>query len=386
MFSNFTLRFIIFFCLINFGLFSRAQKFSDEDFIAGSSEEISKPYSAREYIEHFKEDAIKEMYLNKIPASIVLAQAMFESDNGNSELARKARNHFGIKCGKDWDGGTYFKIDDDTDSTGTLVESCFRAFEKAEDSFVAHSDFLTDSRKQQRYGFLFQLAPADYEAWAKGLSAAGYATDPAYPEKLIRIIEKYRLDTLDDSGVASVPVAIISRVEKKEEAEVVEVSDFDLARPSGRLRTAAAPVKTHNMYKIIWVNDSRAIQVTADTDVETLAGDLHMPVSAITAHNEMLLVPSEVIKRGTTVYLENKKRDYEGRITHHIVNEGETIEAISNLYGVQANTLYQLNRIEKGYQPLSGETLALKEKVAGNKKPKVARAGKKTRGVLFSQL
>ena len=123
----------------------------------------------------------------------------------------------------------------------------------------------------------------------------------------------------------------------------------------GRLRTAAASVKTHNMYKIIWVNDSRAIQVTADTDVETLAGDLHMPVSTITAHNEMLLVPSEVIKRGTTVYLENKKRDYEGRITHHIVNEGESLEAISNLYGVQAQTLYQLNRIEKGFQPLKAK-------------------------------
>ncbi|HRD38697.1 MAG TPA: hypothetical protein PLC65_08700, partial [Bacteroidia bacterium] len=87
MFFNTSIKYLIFFSLINFGLNARAQKFSDEDFIAGSSEEIAKPFSAREYIEHFKEDAIKEMYLNKIPASIVLAQAMFESDNGNSELA-----------------------------------------------------------------------------------------------------------------------------------------------------------------------------------------------------------------------------------------------------------------------------------------------------------
>ena len=338
------------------------------------------------YIKTYSDIAVREMQRTGIPASIKMAQALLESEVGKSPLAVRGNNHFGIKCGKDWDGGTYFKLDDDTDSTGTLIESCFRAFEKAEDSFVAHSDFLTDNRKQQRYGFLFQLAPGDYESWARGLSTAGYATDPAYPEKLIRIIRKYKLDTLDGNASAPVNTPVISRVEVRQDAEVVEVSAYDLARPSNRLRNAAAPQRVHNMYKIIWVNDTRAIQVTADTDVETLAGDLHMPVSVITAHNEMLLIPSEPIRRGTTVYLENKKRDYEGRITHHIVNEGETIEAISNLYGVQANTLYQLNRIDKGYQPLSGETLALKEKVSGHKKPKVTRAGKKARGVLFSKL
>ncbi len=338
------------------------------------------------YIKTYSEIAVKEMQRTGIPASIKMAQALLESEVGKSPLAVRGNNHFGIKCGKDWDGGTYFKIDDDTDSTGTLIESCFRAFEKAEDSFVAHSDFLSDQRKQHRYGFLFQLSTADYEGWARGLSMAGYATDPAYPEKLIRLIRKYKLDTLD-IGVETpaVPPVMVQKI-NEDQPTVVEVSAFDLARPSDRLKTKEAPQKAHNMYRIIWVNDTRAIQVTADTDVETLTGDLHMPVSVITAHNEMLLVPSERITRGTTVYLENKKRDYEGRITHHIVNEGETLEAISNLYGVQANTLYTLNRIQKGYQPMAGETIALKEKVSGHKKPRVVKAGKKGRGVLFSNL
>lgn len=336
------------------------------------------------YIRTYSDIVVKEMQRTGIPASIKMAQALLESEVGKSPLAARGNNHFGIKCGKDWDGGTYFKIDDDTDSTGVLIESCFRAFTKAEESFVAHSEFLTDSRKQHRYGFLFELYPGDYEAWARGLSAAGYATDPAYPEKLIRIIKKYKLDTLDEPLLASLPTRPKLHVQE-EQPEVVTVSEFELSRPS-RLKSKEEGKKEHNMYKVIWVNDTRAIQVTADTDVETLAGDLRMAVSRITAHNEMLLTPSESITRGTTVYLENKKRDYEGRITHHVVKEGESLESISNLYGMQAQTLYVLNRIAKGYQPAAGETIALKEKVAGNQKPKVVKAGKKQRGLLFSQL
>lgn len=336
------------------------------------------------YIKTYSDIAVKEMQRTGIPASIKMAQALLESEVGKSPLAARGNNHFGIKCGKDWDGGTYFKIDDDTDSTGALIESCFRAFTKAEESFVAHSEFLTDSRKQHRYGFLFELYPGDYEAWARGLSTAGYATDPAYPEKLIRIIKKYKLDTLDEPLLASLPARPKLQVQE-ENPEVVTVSEFELSRPS-RLKNTEPGKKEHNMYKVIWVNDTRAIQVTTDTDVESLAADLRMSVSAITAHNEMLLTPAEPIKRGTTVYLENKKRDYEGRITHHLVKEGETLASISNIYGIQAQTLFVLNRIPKGWEPAVGETVALQEKVTAHKKPKVVKAAKKGRTALFSKL
>src|SRR5690606_7158211 len=121
---------------------------------------------------------------------------MLESNCGRSDLACKANNHFGIKCGGEWSGGTYHKEDDDY-RNGKLVPSCFREFSSALESFVAHSDFLRDPRKAHRYGPLFQLDPRDYKGWAHGLSKAGYATDPHYPQRLIRLIEQYELHRFD---------------------------------------------------------------------------------------------------------------------------------------------------------------------------------------------
>ncbi|HJW29100.1 MAG TPA: glucosaminidase domain-containing protein, partial [Saprospiraceae bacterium] len=126
------------------------------------------------YIRNFKDIAVAEMLRTGIPASIKLAQAMVESNCGTSELACKANNHFGIKCGGDWCGKTFRKEDDDY-KDGELTKSCFREFKSPLESYVAHSDFLTDPKKATRYGPLFQLKPTDYKAWAYGLLKAGYA-------------------------------------------------------------------------------------------------------------------------------------------------------------------------------------------------------------------
>ena len=145
------------------------------------------------YINLYKDLAVAEMIRTGIPASIKLAQAMLESNCGRSELACKANNHFGIKCGNDWNGN-HFKKEDDDYEDGQLVKSCFREFRTVYDSYVAHSDFLTDPAKSARYGFLFDLKTTDYQGWANGLSRAGYATDPQYANRLISLIEKYHLD------------------------------------------------------------------------------------------------------------------------------------------------------------------------------------------------
>src|SRR5688572_5643549 len=149
-----------------------------------------------DYIEQYKDIAVSEMMRTGIPASIKLAQAIHESSCGKSDLACKANNHFGIKCGNDWNGKTYKKEDDDYEG-GQLVKSCFREFRSVHDSYIAHSDFLTDPAKAKRYGFLFELDVTDYKGWARGLSKAGYATDPQYASKIIDIIERYNLYELD---------------------------------------------------------------------------------------------------------------------------------------------------------------------------------------------
>jgi LysM repeat protein len=144
------------------------------------------PYTTTQYIARFKAIAIQEMNLYGIPASITLAQGLFESGSGNSELAKVANNHFGIKCTGDWKGESYYKDDDNTND-------CFRVYRSAEDSFRDHSEFL----KRKRYAKLFELDKNDYQGWAYGLKEAGYATNPKYPQLLIGVIQKYGLDQYD---------------------------------------------------------------------------------------------------------------------------------------------------------------------------------------------
>jgi flagellum-specific peptidoglycan hydrolase FlgJ len=144
-------------------------------------------HSRMDYIEMYKEQAIREMLLNGIPASITLAQGMLESGNGNSPLATYANNHFGIKCHKDWNGFS-FTLDDDASN------ECFRKYASVTDSYSDHSRFI---RTRRWYAPLFQLKITDYKGWAYGLKKAGYATHPRYAEMLIEIIEENNLNEYD---------------------------------------------------------------------------------------------------------------------------------------------------------------------------------------------
>ena len=142
--------------------------------------------STLDYINRYKAISIREMKLYGIPASITLAQAILESGTGNSDLARYANNHFGIKCTADWGGKGYYKDDDQKND-------CFRVYNNPDESFKDHSSFL----KRKRYGALFELNRDDYVGWANGLKQAGYATNPNYPQLLISIIQKYNLQNYD---------------------------------------------------------------------------------------------------------------------------------------------------------------------------------------------
>ena len=149
--------------------------------------DIKGPTNAVNYIKKYHSISINEMKRTGVPASIKLAQAILESGYGSSELSTKANNHFGIKCGSTWKGKSYYL---------KSRQSCFRAYNSAEESFVEHSNFLKNG---SRYDDLFKLKKSDYKAWAKGLQKAGYATNSDYSSKLIELIERYKLFQFDNS-------------------------------------------------------------------------------------------------------------------------------------------------------------------------------------------
>jgi len=178
--------------------------------------------TTQNYIQQYKHIAVNEMNRIGIPASIKMAQAILESSSGKSTLARQSNNHFGIKCGRDWKGAEVYREDDDYEN-GLLVRSCFRAYNDPTESFIAHSEFLSNP-KSQRYQFLFELDRHDYKGWAHGLRKAGYATDPNYPSKLINVIEKYELYLLD-FGINDEPSTEIAYEEPQGAPQSKQVKD-----------------------------------------------------------------------------------------------------------------------------------------------------------------
>ncbi|MDB5135749.1 MAG: LysM peptidoglycan-binding protein [Mucilaginibacter sp.] len=187
-------------------------------------------YTSLTYIDKFKTIAVQEMNLYGIPASITLAQGLFESGSGNGELARVANNHFGIKCTSEWKGRGYYKDDDNHND-------CFRVYDRPEDSFRDHSEFL----KRPRYAKLFQLDKNDYTGWANGLKAAGYATNPNYPQLLINIIKKYNLDQYDR------PETEVQK-EKREDKVLTQINDNSItAEKDSVIQTSPA----NKLYSVV---------------------------------------------------------------------------------------------------------------------------------------
>jgi hypothetical protein len=161
-------------------------------FQASATENQETQMSRKAYLEQWRQTAVMQQREYHIPASITMAQAILESGSGNSELAKKANNHFGIKC-HDWKGATIY-MDDDAKG------ECFRVYASAEESFKDHSLFLTT---KSRYAALFQLPSNDYKAWARGLKDAGYATNPQYADLLINVIDELKLYELDETTITS---------------------------------------------------------------------------------------------------------------------------------------------------------------------------------------
>ena len=344
---------------------------------------------AQTYINSYKDVAIQEMHRTGIPASIKLAQGLLESDWGRSDLAKTANNHFGIKCGGKWAGGTFYKEDDDKNAKGQLIESCFRSFGSPTESYMAHSDFLSDPRKEYRYGFLFEYKSTDYKSWAKGLRKSGYATDPKYPQKLIQIIENYKLYEYDQpikaaktnyassSTKAPIPERVPIPAKRPEDAQpnksnrsiqsTNRVENHAEAKPIDRM---PARHVSRLRYSIDAVNRCRKVSAKGGETVGELARAVGVSVDEIIAINEMYVTKDDLLAEGANVYLEKKKRSYKGNQAYHIVQEGETMESIAQLYGLRVKSLYAKNRMPKASKTIPGVKLSLAKSVSLNERPK----------------
>lgn len=278
-----------------------------------------------DYIEKYKDIAIREMERAGIPASIKLAQGLLESNAGRSPLARQANNHFGIKCGPDWKGKTYMQEDDEFDAKGKLIESCFRSYKTDEASYVAHSEFLRDPQKTSRYGFLFVLDPTDYKRWAYGLKRAGYATSATYPEKLISLIERYELFKYD------------------------KISTIDFETPAEEV-----------MVGILSVNDVKYVVADSSETLADIARRTDVSLRNLLHYNEHIIDDGKTVPSGTKVFLQPKRSSYRGKQNWHFVKEGETMQDISLRYALNLSKLYKRNRLVLGSEPAANERIKLR--------------------------
>ena len=332
------------------------------------------------YISEYKKIAISEMHRTGIPASIKLAQAILESDLGRSPLAYKANNHFGIKCGNGWTGETYYKQDDETDNTGILIESCFRSFNSGEESYLAHSDFLTSPSKQSRYGFLFNLNTTDYVGWANGLKFAGYASDPSYPSKLIKIIESYQLYKLDVSvntsgrqqDLAEIPAPKEKFKQDKYKKDTPEKVNPNIWNSD---ETPETEGREKNMisgkYKVAKINDVKMVLAYGGESIKELALRNGKNVFDLLEYNELVISQDQVLKSNEVIFLSKKKKSVEDEaLAFHTVSKGETLYVIAQKNGIRLENLMSKNNIPPDAEPLQGEVLSLNKNLSKRDSPK----------------
>ncbi len=328
------------------------------------------------YLSAYGHIAKAEMQRTGIPASIKMAQGMLESDFGRSTIASKANNHFGIKCGSSWNGKGFYRKDDDYNRKGELMKSCFRVFDSAEESFIAHSEFIRDPKKSYRYGKLFELPKGDYKAWAYGLKKAGYATDKKYPQKLIQIIEKHQLHKLDEEVLRLSDYTSRHDEDESKEGSPSSSSVKDKIVPPPRYQldesdnVDAIHTSGDKRVTIEVMNNSRYVLPKKMELAEDLAKRVGISIDNILHYNDHILYPGDELAFNVPVYLEEKQRDYKGMVWKHRVKRGQSLEIISQMYGVRVETLRSLNRIRKSEEPKLGERINLREKVSKRKKPK----------------
>lgn len=311
----------------------------------------SKSKAALDYIEKYKDVAMREMQEYKIPASITLAQGLLESGNGNSDLAKKSNNHFGIKCHKDWKGDRTYHDDDEKGE-------CFRVYKNPEESYRDHSIFLS---VRGRYSFLFDLKITDYKGWAKGLKKAGYATLPTYANVLINLIEKYDLTQYDDMVVKGKFKYKESKKQKpkgesqkaKDEEQTNEVVYIPYKITEAEI-VGKTPddryIRENNRVKFIYAKEGESVYDLADM---------------FGIYDYQIIKYNDLGKRTTTkedeiIYIEPKKNKAMRHYKYHTIQKGETLSYVSRLYAVKLKSLFKMNEMDENTILHVGDNIRLR--------------------------
>lgn len=290
-----------------------------------------------EYIRKYSDLAVREMKRTGVPASITLAQGILESNSGQSKLAVKGNNHFGIKCHNDWDGKTMRRDDD-------ARRECFRVYPNAEASFRDHSDFL---RYRDRYKSLFDLNPKDYKGWARGLKKAGYATDPSYANKLIALIEKYELYRYDSGVKVSQETPLKIEAPKELPPENVD-------------RNYRETVSVSLQRRIYEVNGVPFVYSLEGETYRSIAAANGLFLKELLRYNDL---DGEVpIEAGTMVYLARKKSQAAKGVSKYVVGRyGESLREISQRFGVRLDAVEKLNPMLVDIDLEEGDTVVLRK-------------------------
>ncbi len=316
---------------------------------------------ALSYIEKYKHIAVAEMDRTGIPASIKMAQGILESGVGESELANTANNHFGIKCGGEvWTGETHYVWDDE------VVKSCFRVYISAEESYIAHSEFLLNPKKAFRYGDLFKLDKTDYKGWANGLQKSGYATSKTYSKNLISIIERlelYKLDYLTVEVLLLHPGELASLFPSTAPKVVLSTEDTTTATtripdPFGVSADSVDLVLTLYQFEI---NGLQVVYIQDKDDLQTIADRYRKNPKKLYRYNEL---KGRELKVGQYLFLEKKSKAYHATTNStgpkvHIVRRGQTLYDIAQLYGIRYSKLLSYNKVYRKQAPKAGVQIFL---------------------------
>lgn len=290
--------------------------------------------SARKtYIETYRDLAVEEMKRTGIPASITLAQGILESGNGQSRLATKANNHFGIKC-HGWTGKKIYHDDDEKNE-------CFRKYNSAHSSFKDHSDFLTT---RKRYASLFELKSNDYKGWAKGLKRAGYATAHDYDKRLIRIIEDERLYEYDTGYQPTASVPTTPTTPTSPTTSSVN-NDFRINNTSIFSR-----IRYRNGVPYFVVEEG-------DTFLQ-IKKELKTSEAKIRRYNEMK--NSESLTPGQPIYLKKKKKKAPKKYSYHVAKDTDTLHKIAQRYGIRLSKLEEYNGVNRKDALYEGQRILLR--------------------------
>ena len=288
-----------------------------------------------QYINRYAGIAVEEMYRSGVPASITLAQGLLESGCGRSELALKSNNHFGIKCHNGWQGGKVYHDDD-------AIGECFRKYDDPEDSYRDHSDFL---RYRDRYKFLFDYKITDYKAWAYGLKKAGYATDPAYPKKLIKLIEDYQLHIYDRKP------SVVEQVIPQSPNQIEQAKPYTAKKRESFHFALSRQMFSQNGVPFIYSAEGETYRSIARAN--------NLFFKELLRFND--LKKDAPLLPGTVVYLQKKKKQAVKGLEMHVIDEGETLREIAQRYAVRVKDLCRINGLEKEDMIREGDIIKLRK-------------------------